>query len=61
MGPQRLHQWFEPMILLVTDQSPERKATTRILRQAGYDVIEASTGQEALKESRLQAHGGDTR
>ena len=38
-----------PMVLLVSHDSPERNATARILRQAGYEVLEASTGQEALR------------
>ena len=37
------------MILLVSYDSPERNATTGVLRQAGYEVLEASTGQEALR------------
>src|SRR5450631_699127 len=37
------------MILLVSHDSPERNATVRILRQAGYEVLEAATGQEALR------------
>ena len=37
------------MILLVSHDSPERNATARILRQAGYEVLEAATGQEALR------------
>src|ERR1700678_298635 len=37
-----------PMILLVNHDGQERNATTRILRQAGYEVLEAATGREAL-------------
>ena len=37
------------MILLVSHDSPQRNATARILRQAGYEVLEAATGQEALR------------
>ena len=37
------------MILLVSHDSPERDATTRILRQAGYEVLQATTGGEALR------------
>jgi PAS domain S-box-containing protein len=37
------------MILLVSHDSPERNATARILRLAGYEVLEAATGQEALR------------
>ena len=37
------------MILLVNHDSPERNAAARLLRQAGYEVLEAATGQEALR------------
>jgi two-component system, sensor histidine kinase len=43
------------MILNVDDDAASRYAKTRILKRAGYDVIEAGTGQDALtavKESR---------
>jgi PAS domain S-box-containing protein len=36
-------------ILNVDDYSPARYSRSRILRSAGYDVLEASTGKEALE------------
>ena len=36
-------------ILNVDDDEPNRDASTRLLRLAGYQVIEASTGEEALR------------
>ena len=37
------------MILNVDDHEPGRYARTRLLKQAGYEVAEASTGNEALE------------
>ncbi len=37
------------MILLVSHESQERNATALILRRAGYKVLEAATGEEALR------------
>ena len=37
------------IILNVDDNEPGRYATTRILNRAGFQVIEASTGKEALR------------
>jgi two-component system sensor histidine kinase/response regulator len=37
------------MILLVSHDGPDRKATTLVLRRAGYEVVEAATGREALR------------
>jgi PAS domain S-box-containing protein len=37
------------LILNISHEEAERDATTRILREAGYDVLEASTGLEALR------------
>jgi DNA-binding response OmpR family regulator len=37
------------MILNVEDYAPGRYARTKVLVQAGFDVIEASTGADALK------------
>jgi PAS domain S-box-containing protein len=36
-------------ILVVDDSEPGRYATSRLLRQAGFDIIEAGTGRDALK------------
>ncbi len=36
-------------ILLVEDEELVRKLTTRVLRQSGYQVVEAKSGPEALK------------
>jgi PAS domain S-box-containing protein len=46
-GPMR--DRTNPLILNISHDGPEREATTRILRQAGYDVLEAATGQEAVR------------
>src|SRR5215217_3802075 len=43
-----LEQTTRTLILNVDDYEPERYARTRVLRDAGYDVVEAATGQEAL-------------
>jgi DNA-binding response OmpR family regulator len=41
-----------PIIVLnVNDDEPIRYALTRMLRQAGFQVIEAATGQEALTQA----------
>jgi PAS domain S-box-containing protein len=39
------------VILNVDDYEAGRYATSRVLRQAGYDVIEAATGAEALEKA----------
>lgn len=39
----------EPPILCVDDTEEQRYVTVRILRSAGYRVIEAATGLEALR------------
>jgi len=42
--------------ILVVDDSPETLfATSRVVRQAGYDVIEARTGEECLSQIRHHA------
>jgi diguanylate cyclase (GGDEF)-like protein/PAS domain S-box-containing protein len=46
------------LILVVDDEVALRTSTARILRRAGYDVVEAGTGLEAFRlarESRLDA------
>jgi PAS domain S-box-containing protein len=40
------------VVLNVDDYEAGRYATTRTLRQAGYDVVEAGTGEEALQQVR---------
>ncbi len=40
------------IILNVADHEPGRYATTRILNRAGFQVIEAGTGKEALRLAR---------
>lgn len=42
----------KPVILNVDHNESGRHATTRILRQAGFDVKEAGTGRDALRLSR---------
>ena len=50
-------------ILAVDDSSSMRQLVTFTLRSAGYEVVEASDGREALgKLSReIRAHGGRQR
>ena len=43
-----------PRILVVDDTEGNRYATSRILRAAGFDVSEASTGREALEAMRTR-------
>lgn len=43
------------IILNVDDNEPGRYATTRILSRAGFQVIEAGTGKEALRLARSAA------
>ncbi len=38
-------------ILVVDDNGPKRYSTTRVLRSAGFVVLEATTGREALERS----------
>ncbi|HWK49058.1 MAG TPA: response regulator transcription factor, partial [Steroidobacter sp.] len=40
------------IILNVNDNEPGRYATTRILNRAGFQVLEAGTGKEALRLAR---------
>jgi PAS domain S-box-containing protein len=40
-----------PLILVVDDNAPLRYALSRTLRQHGFDVVEAATGEEALQLS----------
>ncbi len=40
-------------ILVVDDQEAMRYATSRVIRSGGYDVIEATTGLEALERAKL--------
>jgi len=42
----------ETLILNVDDNEPGRYATTRILTRAGFQVLEAGTGKEALRLAR---------
>src|SRR6266850_402523 len=39
----------KPLVLVVDDNETGRYSKTRVLRQAGFDVIEASTGTDALR------------
>jgi DNA-binding response OmpR family regulator len=41
-----------PFILVVDDELPIRKLLRHILEEAGYDVIEASDGEEAMRLAR---------
>jgi PAS domain S-box-containing protein len=46
---------LDALILNVDDTSSSRYTKTRILKQAGYRVIEASTGQDALRAIREES------
>src|SRR5687767_625602 len=41
-------------VLNVDDDPGQRYATSRVLREAGYDVVEASSGREALTLARTK-------
>ena len=45
----------KPLILNVDDYDAGRYATTRVLKTAGFAVIEATTGAEALKKVKEEA------
>ncbi len=45
------------IVLNVDDHEPNRYARTRVLRAAGFEVIEAASGTEALE--KVQAHAPD--
>ncbi len=48
--------------LLVDDQEAVRSYASAVLRQAGFEVIEAANGAEALFNSSVQSvHGGCSR
>jgi len=40
-----------PRLLLVDDHDPSRYATSRVLRAAGFEVIEVATGSDALAQA----------
>ena len=44
----------KPLLLNVDDNEASRYAVSRILKQAGFNVIEAATGTEALRQVRSQ-------
>ena len=46
-----------PLILAIDDTDANRFVVTGILRKAGYDVVEAATGREAIEQ--LQRHSPD--
>src|SRR5690606_30996068 len=37
-------------VLLVEDEEPVRKVTRRLLEQGGYEVVEAASGPEAIRQ-----------
>jgi CheY-like chemotaxis protein len=43
-------------ILLVEDDDPLRQVIARVLRNAGYEVIEAANGEDALDRYAAHAH-----
>jgi len=42
-------QSAQPLILYAEDTEAQRYAISRVLRRAGFEVLEASTGREALE------------
>jgi putative two-component system response regulator len=44
-----LQQWERPTVLVVDDQAEVRSVLSRLLREDGMDVVEASDGTEALQ------------
>jgi CheY-like chemotaxis protein len=54
--PEQLAQGSET-VLVVEDESAVRSFTSMVLKRSGYQVIEASDGEEALSLSR--GHGGE--
>ena len=43
----------QPLVLVVDDNASGRYATARMLRSAGFDILEAATGQQALDLAEL--------
>ncbi|HEV3051601.1 MAG TPA: response regulator, partial [Longimicrobium sp.] len=43
------------LVLNVDDYDPGRYATSRVLRQAGFEVVDAATGEEALRLVQAEA------
>jgi PAS domain S-box-containing protein len=43
----------KPVILVVDDSDSGRYATARTIKAAGYEILEAATGAEALRKARL--------
>jgi len=41
----------KPLILVVDDVEEQRYTATRVLRGKGFEVIEAASGEEALKKA----------
>ena len=44
-------------ILLVDDEAVVRRATKRVLERAGFQVVEATNGQEAVDAFAAQGRG----
>jgi signal transduction histidine kinase len=49
------HDQFDQLILNVDDTEASRYAKTRILSRAGFKVIEAASGEEALQKARTES------
>lgn len=53
------HEWIDgaPVVLNVDDYASSRYLRTRVLRDAGFEVVEAGTGEEALKAAQATRPG----
>src|SRR4051794_3519986 len=49
--PDRRHHTMYT-VLVVDDERPARELTARMLREAGYDTLQAADGQDALRQLR---------
>jgi len=57
LGREGVHR--QVLVLNVDDYEAGRYATSRVLRQAGFDVLEAATGNEGLRIADLEAERVD--
>lgn len=47
---------IRPTALIVDDFEPHRYSVTRLLRQSGFDVLEASSGEECMEKVAASPH-----